>query len=325
MARNFVIEEARREGQKARIALTGVSGSGKTMTSLVTAKVLTNSGKVLVVDTENKSAGLYADEFGDWRYNVVNWEPPFDPRELTMFLRQQEHNFDAIIIDSLSAFWNDEGGILSIVDNLSKGGNQMAGWKTATPIQNEMIQAILRADCHMILCMRAKQGVEMEKDDRGRVQVRRVGLQAIQKDTVIYEMTISGMLDVSDHSLRIEKTRYAAIADRVFSRGQQTYDFATLVRNWLDSAEAEKATDDMEREISSALDAAEAKAGGADVISDDEALALIQLFDTLKDADDVVAAKKAFVSRFGKPNDLHPAKYEDAKAYAVDLVSSYSA
>jgi tRNA uridine 5-carbamoylmethylation protein Kti12 len=322
MIRNFVIEEAKREGQKARIALTGVSGSGKTYTALLTAKVLTDNGKVLVIDTENKSSSLYADEFPGWTYSVINWTPPFDPRELTELIRAEQNNFDAIIIDSLSAYWNDKGGILEIVDNQTKGNNKASGWLVGTPIQNTMIQSILRANCHMILCMRAKQGVEMEKDERGRTQVRRLGLQAIQKDTVIYEMTISGMIDVSDHSLKIEKTRYSAIADKVFRLGE-TVDFATQVKNWLDSAEAEKATATMEREVQEALDLAQQKADEAtpSLVSADEAAAIVALFDKMSDMDAVKAAKKQFADKYGNPKNLPASKLEEAQAYAVELVS----
>jgi len=49
---------------KSRLALDGPVGSGKTYTALLTARALAGSdGRVAVIDTERRSASLYADRF----------------------------------------------------------------------------------------------------------------------------------------------------------------------------------------------------------------------------------------------------------------------
>jgi AAA+ ATPase superfamily predicted ATPase len=55
----FIIKKANRKNAKLRLALTGVSNSGKTTGALKIAKGL--GGKIVVIDTENKSADLYSD------------------------------------------------------------------------------------------------------------------------------------------------------------------------------------------------------------------------------------------------------------------------
>src|SRR5579859_8010062 len=150
-------QPAVRAGQKARIALTGPSGAGKTWTALSIATVLAaDEGKVLLIDTEEGSGALYADEF---RYEHLRWMPPYDPRELTDTLGAAGHEYAVVIVDSLSHFWDDEGGTLDIVDSVaarSSSGNTFAAWKQGTPIQKDMVRSFLRCTAHVIVTMRSK-------------------------------------------------------------------------------------------------------------------------------------------------------------------------
>ena len=74
------LRQSERKQAKIKMALQGSAGSGKTFSSLLLAKGLTNGdfSKVAIIDTENGSADLYA-HLGN--YNVVSLKPPFTPQQ----------------------------------------------------------------------------------------------------------------------------------------------------------------------------------------------------------------------------------------------------
>src|SRR4051812_27681116 len=155
MSRLNQAQQAIRTGQKARIALSGPTGGGKTWTALVIATELAGpDGTVLVIDTERGSAALYSDAF---KFDTIDWTPPYDPREVAETIREAAERYDAIVVDSLTHFWQGEGGTLDIVESSasrSAGGNKFAGWKVGTPAQNSFVEAMLQADAHVIATMR---------------------------------------------------------------------------------------------------------------------------------------------------------------------------
>ena len=69
------LRQSERKNAKIKMALQAPSGAGKTYSSLLLAKGLTNGNfsKVAIIDTENGSADLYA-HLG--QYNVLVLKPP---------------------------------------------------------------------------------------------------------------------------------------------------------------------------------------------------------------------------------------------------------
>ena len=57
-----MFQKATRKQAKLKLAVTGPSGSGKTYSALMLAKGI--GGKIALIDTENKSASLYAESKG---------------------------------------------------------------------------------------------------------------------------------------------------------------------------------------------------------------------------------------------------------------------
>jgi hypothetical protein len=228
------VKKAVRTGQKARVALSGPSGSGKTWTALEHALVLADGQPVLVIDTERGSASLYADEF---EFDTIDWTPPFDPRELAAVLDENDQQYGCIVIDSLSHFWEGEGGTRDIVDAAAARakGNSFAGWKEGTPAQNDMVAAILQARCHVLATMRSKTEYVLEQDSRGKQVPRKVGMAPIQRAGMEYEFTITADLD-HEHTLLVDKTRCRALAGRMYKQGH-THEMAMTLRDWLASAE----------------------------------------------------------------------------------------
>lgn len=225
-------QRATRQGRKARIALIGPSGSGKTYTALGIASAF---GKVAVVDTENGSASLYSDTFA---FDVMERSAPYDPRHVGKAIElAAEAEYDAIVIDSLSAFWAGTGGTLDLIDQEKAKTNSNDGfgaWRKITPIQQAMVDSIIAAPIHVIVCLRAKQAYEVSRDDRGKMKVEKLGLEPVQRDMLEYEFDLVGEIDM-DHRLVVTKSRMTAIADSVHERAGA--DLGKEIATWLSGGE----------------------------------------------------------------------------------------
>jgi len=226
---------------KARVALAGPSGSGKTYTALRLAFGLVGpSGKVAVVDTENRSAEKYVGTEVDgvrWDFDVATPDR-FDPVDLAHTLREAAKHYDVIVVDSLTAYWSGIGGMLERVDNAAKRtgrGNSFEAWKIEKPAERELLAALVGTDAHLIVTMRVKSEYVIEENDRGKKVPRKIGLKPEQRDGIEYEFDFVADLD-GDHNLIPSKSRCPALDGRVFSRPGA--DVAQTLRAWLDDGEA---------------------------------------------------------------------------------------
>lgn len=201
---NNPFKRATKSQAKLRMALMGPSGSGKTFTALSVAQAL---GSVAVIDTEHGSASKYGDRF------------TFDVLELTDYHPQQyidairaageAGSYDVLVIDSLSHAWSGSGGVLEIVDQAAKKSdskNTFAAWRDATPLHNQLVEALLAAPLHLIVTMRSKTEYVLERDERGKMTPRKVGLAPIQRVGMEYEFDVIGEMDMQN-MLTVGKTR----------------------------------------------------------------------------------------------------------------------
>lgn len=216
-----------------RLGLIGPAGSGKTMTALRVGHGL--GGRIAVIDTERGSASLYAGERG-LAFDVLELET-YEARNFIEAIADAEAaGYSVLIIDSLSHAWAGKGGILEFVDKAAKrsGGGSFSGWRDATPLHNQLVDAILGAKMHVICTLRSKVEHVIEQVN-GKTQVRKVGLQPVQRDGLEYEFTVVG--DVTqDHELIVTKTRAAFLADAVIREAGE--DLGKQLRQWLGSGTA---------------------------------------------------------------------------------------
>lgn len=220
---------------KARIAITGPSGAGKTDTALQWATVLSDGGKIAVIDTERDSAKLYADRYD---FDTLSMSAPYHPNRVVDALADAEQaGYAVVIIDSLTHFWSGQGGILEIVDQAGQvaKGNNFAGWKIATPIQQRMVDAILAFNGHVIVTMRSKTEYSLEKDERGRTVPKKVGMAPQQRDGLEYEFTLLLEMDI-EHRTIVGKTRCDLLTDKVYAPGHSK-EGAEVFMNWLRSGD----------------------------------------------------------------------------------------
>jgi len=232
-----VFKKATKHQLKLRLALSGVSGGGKTYTALRIATNLVPGGKIAVIDTERESASLYADEF---TFDTLPLES-FHPREYVEAIEAAESaGYDVIIIDSLTHAWAGKGGVLEEKDKIAKrqpGGNSYTAWNEAGRLQDELVDAILRSRCHVIVTLRSKMDHVQEKDDRtGKTVVRKVGMKVVQRDDLEYEFTVWASM-THDNTMVVEKTRCAALNGAVIARPGK--EIAETLRTWLASGATE--------------------------------------------------------------------------------------
>jgi len=220
----MMFQKAVKQNLKARIALAGVAGSGKTFTGLTLASGLGN--KIAVIDTENDRASLYADVFEFDKLNLTQHSPQMYTQAIQM---AENAGYEVIVIDSLSHAWNGRGGALEMVN--ARGG-RFQDWAQVTPHQNALMDAIINSRCHVIATMRTKTEYSMDKDNRGKTKVTKLGTQAVQRDGVEYEFDIVAQMDMN-HNMTITKTRYAALDNRTIP--QPKGDLATEILGWLNS------------------------------------------------------------------------------------------
>jgi hypothetical protein len=193
---SFQIRKAERTQVSPKIAISGPSGSGKTLTALMVAYGITKDwSKILVIDTENNSAELYANATiknitkNVGQFDVIPFGPPFSPQRYVEAISCAEQGkYEVVIIDSLSHSWNGSGGALDMVNN-SSSINSYAAWKNVTPVFQRMIDKILQSSCTIICTMRAKQEYVMETNDKGKQAPKKVGMAPIIRDGIEYEFT----------------------------------------------------------------------------------------------------------------------------------------
>jgi hypothetical protein len=190
------IRKATRRKVKIKLAFEGPAGSGKTMSALKVAKGLCGDWeKVVVIDTENRSADLYS-HLGD--YSVIELAPPFAPERFIEAIKAAyDAGFEVIIIDSASAEWIGKGGILDLHNNMP--GNSFTNWGKLTPRHQAFIDAMLQTPCHVICNLRTKtEYVLVEKN--GKQVPEKVGMKSETRENLDYEMTTVFTLDIKNNA-----------------------------------------------------------------------------------------------------------------------------
>lgn len=225
--------KATKRRARGRIHLTGPSGSGKTRSALEIGRHL--GARIALIDTERGSASKYADLVP---FDVCEISDSYHPDKLTAALREAGPAYDVVIVDSFTHFWKGIGGFLELVDaevarqrQRGGSGDSFSAWKSVDPIYRRTIDAILSCLAHVIVTTRAKQEHVVEKDDKGKTRIRKVGLASEAREGLEYEVDVDGMLDL-DHRLVIGKTRCPGLDGRVFDKPGA--EVAQILLAWLE-------------------------------------------------------------------------------------------
>lgn len=235
-----IFSPATRKRAKLRLALTGVSGSGKTLGALFIAYGITGDwSKVALIDTEHERARFYADrdDLDTGEFLWASMLPPYSPERYKAFVAdaaQAVGTDGVVIVDSFSHAWNNEGGVLDIKDRIASqsGKNSYTAWSEAGKEQNALVNTILAVNCHTIVTMRSKMDYVLQENNRGKMEPVKVGLAPVQRDDTEYEFDI--VLNVGrDHIATASKDttfldKYGAII---------TPDLGKQLAAWLNNGE----------------------------------------------------------------------------------------
>lgn len=192
-----------RKQAKLRLALTGVSGSGKTLSALYIAYGMTGDwSKIALIDTEHERARFYANrgDLGTGTFLYASLVPPYSPERYKQYVQEAAAvvgTDGVVIVDSFSHAWNNEGGVLDIKERISTmpGKTSYTAWNEAGKEQNSLVNTILAVDCHMIVTLRSKMDYILKENDKGKMEPTKVGLAPIQRDDTEYEFDI--VLDIA--------------------------------------------------------------------------------------------------------------------------------
>lgn len=205
----FVLSKASRSNVKLKIGFWGPSGSGKTFSALRFAKGLVGSwDKIALIDTENGSGQLYSN-LGD--YNYMELKPPFSPKRYQQAINaiRNAGNIECLIIDSISHEWDGDGGCLELH---TRAGGKFQDWSKITPMHKAFIDAILQAPFHVLVTGRTKIDYSIDKDDKNKTTIKKVGLKTITREGLDYEMTLAFSINI-DHLALADKDRTGLFAD----------------------------------------------------------------------------------------------------------------
>lgn len=221
-----MFKKAERKRSYVKIALCGVSGSGKTYSALLMAQGL--GEKIAMIDTENGSGELYSDLC---EYDVAQIVPPFTTTNYINAIKEAERaGYDVLIIDSLSHVWNGAGGLLEQQEQLARTkykGNSWAAWKDITPMHDKLVQTILQSKIHVIVTMRSKQDYIQTEDKK----IKKVGMAPVQREGLEYEFTIMFDIDREKHEATASKDRTRLFDNTV---GAITPETGEAIRQWID-------------------------------------------------------------------------------------------
>ena len=221
------IRKAERRKAKLRLGITGPAGSGKTYGALQVAFGL--GGRIVLIDTENGSGDLYA---GLGEYDVCTLEAPYTVQKYLEAINLCEKSgYNVIIIDSLSHVWAGQGGLLDMQGHLADSMNSFSAWRKVTPWHNKLIDAMLSSKCHIIATMRSKTDYVQQENDRGRTEIKKVGLAPVQRDGMEYEFGLIFDLEMN-HMCTVGKDRTGLFDGQVFMLTPET---GEALRDWLNT------------------------------------------------------------------------------------------
>ena len=232
------IRKAVREQVFTKIALMGSSGSGKTYSALRLAtgmknKLEKNLGrevKILMANTEGGRGIYYANEFD---YDIADINPPYTPEVFIEIIEDAvEAGYDILILDSTSPEWEGKGGCLEMHAML---GGKFQDWAQISPRHDKFLDAIEKSPIHIITTLKGKDQYEIEKDERGKVNVKKLGLGGKQREGFEYRYTCTFSIDQKTHLAIAQKDNTHIFENSVGEVLSESY--GEKIIDWANSSE----------------------------------------------------------------------------------------
>ena len=202
----FQLKTATRKSLPIKMALCGVSSSGKSLGALLIAKGLGNGdlSKTAVIDTE-KSIELYS-HVGS--FQLLNLAAPFTTEKYIAAIEACEKaGIETIILDSISPQWSY---MLQLHSSLA--GNSFTNWNRITPLHNAFVNKLLQSPCNIIATIRSKQDYLLETKE-GKTTITKTGFKPIQRNEIEYEFTLVFNINI-DYEAKATKDRTSLFMDK---------------------------------------------------------------------------------------------------------------
>jgi hypothetical protein len=304
--------KATKKQAKARIAIDGPAGSGKTFSALIAAEALAQGGRIAGVDTEYGSMSLYADKF---EFDVIQLTS-FDPQNYINAIHAAEDGgYSVLLLDSISHAWEGKGGLLEQHDDATardSSHNSYTAWRNVTPVHQDFVEAILASPLHIIATMRSKMDYVQEKDSEGRTKVRKLGMAPVQRSGTEYEFTMVADMDV-DHNIVVSKSRCEIMDGKVAKKPDVRFWMPFVV--WLNSGEAVNALTPEERQAQAQARLSEASAEMEKQAAANKARVEAQAAEAVKKAEAAAAAQAVL--------DAKKARFEGWNKLIAELVPAH--
>lgn len=218
------------------IGLSGGSGTGKTYSALLMARgiaeVVTGrkGAPIGFVDTENRRALHYKTDFPEMVHfdmkavdhagKMVGFPPE---RWIEVIDAAEAAGLPVLVIDSFSHAWEGVGGVLDLhattLDRLTRGDDSkkdarsQLAWAEVKPRYRRLIDRIVRAKCHLIICTRAKPVMQdfRTKQNARPTKTRRpdVPWDPASDGDLMFEMTTMVILDPSAPGCPVHQIKVA--------------------------------------------------------------------------------------------------------------------
>lgn len=203
----------------AKLAICGASGTGKTYSALLLARgLVSDSGKIAVIDTENGSSCLYSD-LTPFDVSVIKAAPMsngvdiYNVKDIVKAIKDAETaKYNALVIDSASVVWSS---LCLFKERLDEdGGSQYCNWSKPKARLAEFKNTVVNSSMHIICCFRQKTEYVIETID-GKNKPRRVGTTLEASKGAEYDYSIVFELD-REHNARLFKSRLNLGDDNAF-------------------------------------------------------------------------------------------------------------
>ncbi len=228
---SIVFQKATKAKSYARVAITGISGNGKTFTSLAVACAMAKQSgdRLAVIDSENGSASKYSDRFD---FDTISLMDRSVDGYIEAIDAAKGAGYKYLLIDSTTHAWKELLAEVTLIANNKYRGNTHAAWGDAnsgTPKQTKFIDAILFYPGHVFATMRSKTEWEITEDDNGKKKPVRIGLAPQQGKDIEFEFDL--LLEMtSEHNAIVLKDRTGKYQDQIIEKpgdkfGKDLYDW----------------------------------------------------------------------------------------------------
>lgn len=178
----------------------GPSGSGKSRASLeIASRMFDGELGITLINTEPNRGKLYADRFKI--AGLVEITDDYHPHRFIEAIDAGEQITPGgvVIIDSATHEWYGKNGVTQLA-------NRFNDWAKARPLHQEFVDRIAVAQCHVIVCCRAKMKYEVaDVVDNGRTKqvITMLGVGPMQDGDFQYEFSLAASFEQKTHEAEL--------------------------------------------------------------------------------------------------------------------------